>query len=65
MLTNDEMKIFRLIAKGYSNKEINKTLEIPESTIGKIIKSILEKTGARNKVHLAYLAAQMGLRIDE
>lgn len=50
-LTPREISILRLIAGGYSNKEIGRVLTISDGTVKNHVTDILEKLGARDRTH--------------
>lgn len=50
-LTPRELSILRLIAGGYSNKEIARVLTISDGTVKNHITDILEKLNARDRTH--------------
>jgi len=60
-LTDREIEITRLLAKGATNKEIAETLFITENTTKVHVKNILEKLQLRNRQQLAAFAVQQGL----
>ncbi|BCS80553.1 response regulator transcription factor [Anaerocellum diazotrophicum] len=51
--TKREKEIIKLIAEGYSNKEISKVLNISECTVKTYIKMIMLKLQARSRVDIA------------
>lgn len=51
--TEREREIMSLIAKGFSNKEIAKTLYISEGTVANYITSIFGKTGLEHRTQIA------------
>jgi len=53
LLTDREMEIASLIAKGYANKEIANKLFMSEGTIKNYITSILNKTGLEHRTQIA------------
>lgn len=53
LLTNREMEIAALIAKGYPNKEIANKLFMSEGTIKNYISTILDKTGLEHRTQIA------------
>lgn len=59
LLSDRETEIVKLIAKGYSNKEIADTLYLSNGTVRNYISVILEKTGLehRTKIAVCYLGA--------
>lgn len=48
-----EMDVMKLVAKGYSNKEIAKELFISEGTVKNYITAILDKTGLEHRTQVA------------
>jgi len=52
-LSERELEIARLIAQGYSNKDISKILFISEGTVRNYISSILEKLELKNRTQIA------------
>ncbi len=52
-LTVREKEIARLLARGGSNKEIARKLEITERTVKAHVSSILEKLGVRDRLQVA------------
>jgi DNA-binding NarL/FixJ family response regulator len=53
ILTDRELDITMLIAKGFSNKEIAASLHMSEGTIKNYISSILSKTGLEHRTQIA------------
>ncbi|GFZ32999.1 DNA-binding response regulator [Clostridium zeae] len=53
LFTERELDVMSLIAKGYSNKEISKTLFISEGTVANYITSILGKTSLEHRTQIA------------
>jgi DNA-binding NarL/FixJ family response regulator len=60
-LSARELSILRLVAGGYSNKEIGRTLGISDGTVKNYLSDILRKLEARDRTHavLKALAARM------
>jgi two-component system nitrate/nitrite response regulator NarL len=58
MLTSRQQAVMLLAAKGLSNKEIARRLEITEGTVKVHLRSIFVKLGIRNRTMLVALAAQ-------
>lgn len=54
-LTQREQETAHLIAKGASNKEIARTLDITERTVKAHVGALLEKLGARDRLQLALI----------
>jgi DNA-binding NarL/FixJ family response regulator len=63
-LSEREVEIVRLLAKGATNKNIAKELFIAENTVKVHIKNILQKLNLRNRQQLAAYAAKEGLVTD-
>ncbi len=55
-LTHRENQILKLVAKGWSNKEIGLELTITEKTVKHYMTNILQKLQVRNRVEAALLA---------
>lgn len=53
LFSERELQIMELIAKGFSNKEIAKTLYLSEGTTKNYITSILNKTGLEHRTQIA------------
>lgn len=62
-LSQRELDVLALVAKGESNKAIGKTLNLSEITVRNYVSNILEKLHLRNRIELATYAVQH--RIEE
>jgi len=59
-LTERETEILRLMAGGYSNKEIANSLGVAEGTIKNHVSNILSKMGVRDRTRAVLKAFEMG-----
>lgn len=60
-LTDREMDVLRLLAKGYSNRSISDALSIAENTTRIHVGRILDKLGVEDRTQAVILAIQRGL----
>ncbi|MFO1505879.1 MAG: response regulator transcription factor [Lysobacterales bacterium] len=60
-LTDRETEILRLVAGGYSNKEIARSLGVAEGTVKNHVSSILSKLGVRDRTRAVLKAFELGL----
>lgn len=60
-ISNREMEVLRLMARGDNNKEIAEELFISEGTVKNHITSILGKLNARDRIQAVIIARQHGL----
>lgn len=59
-LSQREMEILKLVAKGYTNKEISNTIYISEYTVKNHLKNITKKLNIKNRVQLTRFAIDNG-----
>ena len=59
-LSGREIEILRLVARGYSNREIGDGLAIAEGTVKNYISSILSKMGVRDRTQAVLKALETG-----
>ena len=60
-LTGREDAVLALVCQGLSNARIGERLHVAESTVKSHVKTILGKTGCRNRVELVIYALTTGL----
>lgn len=60
-LTNRELEIARLVARGLSNEEIGQRLDIAPRTVATHVSNIMAKLGLANRTQLALYALRHGL----
>ena len=60
-LTERETDVLRLLAQGYSNKQIARTLSNTEKTIKTHVSRILSKLGVQSRTHATLYAIRIGL----
>jgi DNA-binding NarL/FixJ family response regulator len=60
-LTDRERTILRLLAGGYSNREISQLLDISDGTVKNHISSVLSKLGVRDRTRAVLKAIDLGL----
>jgi len=60
-LTERELEILKLIAKGNANKDIASQLSIAEHTVKKHVANILEKLGANDRTHAVTIGLKRGI----
>ncbi len=60
-LTERETEVLRLMAVGYSNREIAAAFELAEGTVKNHISSILSKLGVRDRTRAVLRAVELGL----
>ena len=60
-MTNREIEVLRLLARGLSNREIAVCLVISSGTAGRHAENIYSKIGARNRAQASMFAMKHGL----
>jgi len=60
-LTERELDVLKLIAQGYSNREIGEQLHLSERTVGKYVSNILDKLHLANRTQAALYALRTGV----
>jgi DNA-binding NarL/FixJ family response regulator len=60
-LTDRETEILRLMAGGYSNKEIANSLRVAEGTVKNHVSNILSKLGVRDRTRAVLKAFEIGI----
>jgi DNA-binding NarL/FixJ family response regulator len=60
-LTGREQEVLRLLAGGYSNREIAKALFVAEGTVKNHVSNILTKMGVRDRTRAVLKAAERGM----
>lgn len=59
-LTEREREVLRLLAGGYSNREIGRALSMAEGTVKNHVSSILSKLGVRDRTRAVLMAVKSG-----
>ena len=59
-LSERELEVVALVARGLANKEVARELVVTSSTVKNHLTRIMSKLGARNRTHAAVLAAHRG-----
>jgi DNA-binding NarL/FixJ family response regulator len=60
-LSEQQTEVLRLIAKGYSYREIARLLGIADGTVASHAQRLMVKVGAERKIELPVIAFRMGL----
>jgi DNA-binding NarL/FixJ family response regulator len=63
-LSPRELEVARLVANGYSNREIATVLVVGEDTVKKHVSHALAKLGLHNRTELALAVAQLSVLVD-
>jgi DNA-binding NarL/FixJ family response regulator len=61
VLTRRELEVLELVAEGLTNGEIGDRLVVSARTIQAHVRNLVEKTGTRNRTHLAVTAVRTGI----
>jgi DNA-binding NarL/FixJ family response regulator len=56
--------VLRLLARGLSNKDIARELEIAESTVKQHVSAVFRALGVSSRVEALVSAARRGVRLD-
>ena len=59
-LNESQVRILRLVAEGFSNREIAAQVYLSENTVKSHLQDILQKLGVRNRVEAAIRATKEG-----
>jgi DNA-binding NarL/FixJ family response regulator len=65
MLTNREVEILVLVAKGKNNREIAEAIFVSENTVKAHLQSILRKLGVHSRIEAAIMARDKGIVIKQ
>lgn len=60
-LTRRELEVLELVTEGLTNGEIGDRLVVSARTIQAHVSNLIEKTGTRNRTHLAVTAVRTGI----
>ena len=60
-LTERELDVLRLLAEGFSNREIGNKLSLTEGTVKNYVTNVLQKIGARDRTQAALRGRESGL----
>jgi DNA-binding CsgD family transcriptional regulator/tetratricopeptide (TPR) repeat protein len=63
-LTQRELEVLQLVARGLANKQIARTLEVSDKTVKTHVSNILAKVGAADRTQAAIYAMRRGLVAD-
>jgi DNA-binding NarL/FixJ family response regulator len=61
VLTDREVEVLRLVAKGQANKEIAARLHVSETTVKTHVKNLMDKLDVPSRMHAALYAVRTGL----
>ncbi len=61
VLSRREVDVLRLLARGYSNKEIARDLQIGEETVRTHVRRIMAKLGVRRRTQAILVAMRLGM----
>ena len=57
-LSETELQVSELVARGYSNKEIAERIQVSESAVKSVLQQLFNKTGVRNRSQLVRIALE-------
>lgn len=60
-LTERELEVTRLLAQGYSNREIGDRIAISESTVKFHLRNVMRKLNVSHRTEVVYAASKLGL----
>jgi NarL family two-component system response regulator LiaR len=60
-ITNRELEVLQLVARGLSNREIGETLFVSESTVKTHCSRVFDKLGARRRTEAVKRSKELGL----
>jgi DNA-binding NarL/FixJ family response regulator len=60
-LTNRELAVLKLLARGHSNAEVGQALHLAETTVKTHVAHLLAKLGLTDRVHIVVFAYESGL----
>jgi DNA-binding NarL/FixJ family response regulator len=60
-LTNRELAVLKLLARGHSNAEVGQALHLAETTVKTHVAHLLAKLGLADRVHIVVFAYESGL----
>lgn len=61
VLSEREVQVLGLLARGYTSEEIGKMLRISTATVNTHRRNMMDRCGCRNSTHLVFNACKAGL----